>query len=129
VGDRAAFYLYPAWVGNTNLNDNVVLPGTAVNSDDYTILLGVGGRLRMSRGSYLVGEWVPRVAGFKGINPARPLERAADHVSFGVEGRVGGHVFQLNFSKSLQSMPAPLARGAGTGDDWYIGFNLSRKFW
>jgi len=122
VGDRAAFYLFPAWVGNTNLS----VPG----DDDYTILLGVGARVRISSGAYLVGEWTPRLAGFKGRNAAQPLERAGDPVSFGIEGRVGGHIFQLNFSKTLQTMLAPLSRGTpGAGDDWFLGFNLSRKFW
>jgi Membrane bound beta barrel domain (DUF5777) len=121
VGDRAAFYLFPAWVGNTNLGPS---------GDDYTILLGVGARVRISSGAYLVGEWMPRLAGFKGHNAEQPLERADDHVSFGIEGRVGGHVFQLNFSRTLQTMFAPLARGMAPGSgDWFLGFNLSRKFW
>jgi len=58
----------------------------------------------------------------------RPSERAAHHLSFGFEGRVGGHSFQLNFSHDFATTLATMARGAGTGDDWYIGFNLSRKF-
>jgi hypothetical protein len=121
VGDRAAFYLVPIFVWNTDLS--------GIAEHDYTVLLGVGGRVRISSAAYLVAEWTPRIAGYKGVNPEHPLERAADPVSFGFEGRVGGHVFQLNFSKSLWTMPAPLSRGALTGKDWHIGFNLSRKFW
>ena len=59
---------------------------------------------------------------------SRPSERAANHLSFGIEKRVGGHSFQLNFSNYFATTLATIARGAGSGDDWYIGFNLSRKF-
>jgi len=47
---------------------------------------------------------------------------------FGIEKRVGGHSFQLNFSNYFATTLATIARGAGSGDDWHIGFNLSRKF-
>jgi hypothetical protein len=49
-------------------------------------------------------------------------------MSFGVEMRAGGHAFQLNFSRGLATTLAQVARG-GTEDDWFIGFNISRKFW
>jgi len=41
---------------------------------------------------------------------------------------VGGHSFQLNFSNYFATTLATIARGAASGDDWHIGFNLSRKF-
>jgi len=68
---------------------------------------------------YLIGEYAPRLAGF---------DDGAHHVSFGVEKRVGGHTFQLNVSNSLGSTPAQIAQG-GSKDDWFIGFNIARKFY
>ena len=50
-------------------------------------------------------------------------------VTFGIEKRVGGHAFQLNFSNDLGTTPAQVARGHLGADDWFIGFNLSRKFY
>jgi hypothetical protein len=49
-------------------------------------------------------------------------------VSFGIEKRAGGHLFQLNFSNGFGTTLAQIARGGGNNDDWYIGFNISRKF-
>ncbi len=48
--------------------------------------------------------------------------------AFGIEHRIGGHSFQINFSNDLGTTPAQVARGRRT-DDWHIGFNISRKFY
>jgi hypothetical protein len=124
LGKRATVYAQPAWVGNT------ARPQDGPTDHDSTVLVGLAARVRLGSSAYLVGEFAPRVAGFKGINPdpARPSEDAANHLSFGIEKRVGGHSFQLNFSNYFATTLATMARGAGSGDDWYIGFNLSRKF-
>jgi hypothetical protein len=122
LGKRATVFATPAWVGNTVRENEVA-------NDDSTLLLGLGTRIRLSSASYLVAEWTPRLAGFKGFDPTRPGESGADQVSFGFEGRVGGHCFQLNFSNFFATTLTTLARGAGKGGDWYIGFNLTRKFY
>ena len=50
------------------------------------------------------------------------------HGSFGIEKRAGGHMFQLNFSDGFGTTPAQLARGGPVEKDWFLGFNISRKF-
>ena len=111
LGDRGAIYLQPSYVGNTNL--------ITADGDDYTAMVGAGARLRLGRNSYVFAEASPRVAGFDpGVN----------HVSFGFEQRYGGHVFQLNFSNGLGTTLAQVARGGTGSDNWYLGFNLARKF-
>jgi Trp operon repressor len=45
-----------------------------------------------------------------------------------VEKRLRGHVFQLNLSNSLGTTMAEMARGAANNEDWFLGFNLSRRF-
>lgn len=120
LGTRGTVYVEPAWVGNS------ARPGES--DKDNTFFVGLGARLRFVSSAYLVGEFVPRLAGFKGINLDNPSERAANHLSFGIEKRVGGHTFQLNFSNFFATTLATLARGAGRGGDWYLGFNISRKF-
>lgn len=124
LGKLGSVYVEPAWVGNT------ARPGEP-QDEDSTFFVGVGARIRLGSAAYLVGEIAPRLAGFKGIDPDpdRPSERAANHLSFGVEKRVGGHSFQINFSNFFATTLTTLARGAGSGDDWYIGFNISRKFY
>lgn len=113
IGDSAALYVEPTWVNNTNS-----LPSELVD-DNSAFMLGLGARVRVSRRVYLVGEAAPRVAGY---------DPGATHASFGVEMRAGGHAFQLNFSRGLATTMGQMARG-GSEDDWFIGFNISRKFW
>jgi hypothetical protein len=52
-----------------------------------------------------------------------------DHGSFAIEKRLGGHVFQLNFSNSFGTTMGQIARGGFNNDNWYLGFNISRKFY
>jgi hypothetical protein len=117
LNKHAAIYFSPIWVNNTN-----DLPSELID-DNNTMMLGVGGRFRIHGGTYFVAEWVPRVSGFDpGVSTG----------SFGIEKRVGGHAFQLNFSNSFGTTMGQIARGGpknANGDsDWYLGFNISRKF-
>jgi len=120
LGDRGAVYLVPYWVGHTRTNPSA--PGT----DDDTFVLGLGARLRLTRTMYAVAEYSPRLAGYKGDLGSGDSSSLA---SVGVEWRVGGHAFQINFSNALGTTPAQVARGQQGPDDWFIGFNLSRKFY
>ena len=113
IGKTAAVYFEPTWVNNTN-----TLPSELAD-DNSAFLLGLGGRVRVSRRAYLVGELAPRVSGF---------DPGSTHASVGIEMRAGGHAFQINFSRGLATTMGQVARG-GTEDDWFIGFNISRKFW
>jgi hypothetical protein len=111
--DRAAVYVEPFWVNNTNL-----LPSELVD-DNNTVVLGLGARIRIRPTVYVVLEGAPRVAGF---------DPGVDHVSIGIEKRAGGHNFQLNFSNGFGTTLGDIARGGQSNDDWYLGFNISRKF-
>ena len=50
------------------------------------------------------------------------------YASFAIEKRAGGHSFQLNFSNGFGTTLAQVARGGSGSDNWYLGFNISRKF-
>ena len=120
LGTRAALYVVPSWVGNTRINPSA--PG----DEDDTLVLGLGARLRLTKTMALVGEIHPRLAGYAGdLGSGDPASLA----SFGVEWRVGGHAFQINFSNALGTTPAQVARGQQGLEDWFIGFNLTRKFY
>jgi hypothetical protein len=114
IGDRAALYVQPAWVNNSNPQ-----PAELVDDNDTT-MVGLGARVRVRKSTYLVLEATPRVAGH---DPGATL------VSFGIEQQAGGHLFQINFSNGVGTTLANVARGGSSHDDWYIGFNLSRKFY
>jgi hypothetical protein len=120
LGTRGAVYVVPSWVGNTR-----TVP-SAPGDDDGTLVLGLGARLRLTRAMALVGEYHPRLAGYRGDLGSGDPDSLA---TFGVEWTVGGHAFQINFSSTLGTTPAQVARGAQGLDGWFIGFNLSRKFY
>ena len=114
VNDYAALYVEPIWVNNTN-----PFPKAVADHND-TFMIGLGGRLRVRPTVYVVVEVSPRVSGFKpGVN----------HGSFAIEKRAGGHMFQLNFSDSFSTLLSQIARGGQTTKDWYMGFNITRKFY
>jgi hypothetical protein len=106
---RLAMYASPIWVHNT---------AALLGVTRETFFLGLGGQLRLSRRSYLVGETSPRVSGYAQGDP---------EFAFGIEERVGGHVFLLGFSNSTGSTYGQIARG-GLPSSIYMGFNLGRKF-
>jgi hypothetical protein len=111
-GEYGAVYFEPVWVNNTNR-----LPKDLVDDND-TVVLGLGARIRVRPTVYLVGEAIPRLGYKPGVA----------YGSFGIEKRAGGHSFQLNFSNGYGTTMAQLARGGTSSDDWYLGFNISRKF-
>ena len=118
VGTRVSVYAQPTWVGNTN-NGELLHPALGPLSDDEsTFMVGIGGRVQIWKSIFGVGEFVPRVAGF---------DNGDHHATVGAEFQFGGHVFQVNFSNSLGTTPAQVAQG-GSKDDWFIGFNIARKF-
>jgi hypothetical protein len=113
VGTRAAVYAHPFWVNNTNPE-----PSDLVD-DNSTTVIGFGLRLRVLSATYFVVEAAPRAAGYA---------PGTTHVSFGIEQRAGGHLFQLTFANNQGTTLANVARGGPSGNNWYLGFNLARKF-
>jgi hypothetical protein len=111
AGKFAAFYAEPIFVFNTNPFDG--------EGDQDTAMIGLGTRLRIRPQTYVFYEITPRVSGYK---------PGVDQMSFGLEFRTGGHNFQVNFSNGIGTTLGQIARGGVTHDSWYIGFNISRKF-
>jgi hypothetical protein len=60
--------------------------------------------------------------------PRTGYEPGANHTTFGVEKRAGGHVFQLNFSNGTGTTMEQVAQGGVSYDNWHLGFAISRKF-
>ena len=113
IGEVGAVYFEPTWVNNTN-----TLPAKLVDDND-AFLLGLGARFRVSRRAYLVAEagaarrrLRPRV---HAREPRRRDARRRSRVPDQLLARLGTTMGQV-------------ARG-GSDDDWFIGFNISRKFW
>lgn len=117
LGRRAAVYVEPIWVGNTDFVDRFGYKPPGGGDAGSTLLLGLGARVRLSATVYAVGEIVPRA----GFTPG------GHHATVAVEKRVGGHMFQLNVSRSLAQALTHLARGDDAAG-WFLGFNITRKF-
>jgi hypothetical protein len=111
--ERAALYIEPLWVHHSN-----VQPASAADGND-TLMIGLGGRVRVRPSLSIAAEFSPRLAGY------RP---GVHHASLALEKRVGGHVFQLNVSDSFATTVGQIARGGPAAKDWFLGFNISRKF-
>jgi|SwirhisoilCB3_FD_contig_81_2264644_length_1360_multi_3_in_0_out_0_1 Membrane bound beta barrel domain (DUF5777) len=113
VAGKAAVYVEPIFVANTNS-----LPSDLVDHNS-TFMLGLGTRVRVRPTTYVVAEVTPRLAGY---------DPGVAQASFGLEKRVGGHTFQVNFSDGFGTTLGQLALGGVSSHSWYIGFNISRKF-
>jgi hypothetical protein len=109
IQSRVALYASPIWVHNT---------AAAFGVDRDTFVLGLGGRIRIMSTTYVVAEVSPRMVGYA---PGQA------EYAFGIEKRVGGHVFQLNFGNDQGTTFGQIAAG-GTPQGLYLGFNLTRKF-
>jgi hypothetical protein len=110
IGDRAAAYAMPMWAHNSAV-------GSGTNRE--TMVLGLGGRLRVRPRLYAVAEVSPRLGGYTAGDP---------EFGFAIEGRVGGHVFQLNVTNTTGTTFLQTARG-GFSKTLFLGFNISRKFY
>lgn len=110
IAGQAAFYATPFWVGKT---------GTNATADGNTGFIGLGARIRFGGSNYLIGEVTPRLGGFVIGDP---------EYGFGIEKRVGAHVFALTFTNGTTNTTyRQLARGGSPGR-LHLGFNLTRKF-
>lgn len=109
IGSRVAVYAEPTYVAHT---------AAEIGSSQGTWFVGIGGRARITRRTYLVAEISPRIDGYA---------PGTEEFAFGIETRVGGHVFQLNFANTSSTTPGQIARG-GFPNSLFLGFNLSRKF-
>lgn len=113
IAEHAALYVEPIWVNNSNLD-----PSELADHND-SVLVGLGARVRIRPTVYLAFEGAPRVSGH---------DPGSTQLSFGLEKRSGGHMFQLTITNGFGTTFGQIARGANNTDDWHLGFSISRKF-
>jgi hypothetical protein len=112
---HAAIYAHPLYVWNVS---TVPLPD---GTPDWSMCLGLGVRYRLGQSKvYVVAEAAPQLGG---------LKDGADHMSFAIERRAGAHMFQFTVSNNLGTSIRTVARGGVNPGDWYVGFNLTRRFY
>ena len=88
------------------------------------IAMGVGGRIKVSPGMAITGEYYYRL----NVPDASPYKNP---ISIGVDIETGGHVFQLHFTNSVMTIERSVI--TETLDDFFdgdihFGFNISRTF-
>jgi hypothetical protein len=110
VANHLSVYAVPMWVHNS---------AAATGITRETVMVGLGGSLRVRPTLFLIGEITPRAGGYVSGDP---------EYGFGLSARVGGHVFDLTFTNTTQGTTfAQMARG-GFPKSLFLGFNLARKF-
>ena len=106
---QSALYANPVWVHNS---------AAGSGSSRETVMLGLGGRVRLHGSVYVVAEVAPRLGGYA---PGDAEYAVA------VEKRAGRHVFQMNVSNTVGTTQLQTAQGGFPGG-LFLGFNLARKF-
>jgi hypothetical protein len=120
IADRVSFELAPTFAFKTR-DPNSFLPPEFIFGADHnnTIGLGIGTGVRLLRSTSLVGEYIPRVYGFRGQIFDRP------GVSMGLQKSTYRHTFELVVSRQT---PMTTAQYAVQGTDTFkIGFNIYRR--
>ena len=126
IGTGLVLYASPAYVGNTAAadflaghdDDHGVGGADEHATHDDTLLLGLGGRLRLRPSVFVAGEITPRLAGH---GPGRATWGVA------LEKKTEGHTMQINFTNSFGTTFGQIAR-LGSEHDVYLGFNITRRF-
>ncbi len=121
--DRFRVYATPMVVFNSRPDFVLESRAAFVNIDDnHTFSLGLGADLAITPRFSLMGEAVPRLAGYGGLE-------SRDRVSWsgGVKIRTWGHIFSIFVARSRDFTPGMYAISANRSDNEVsLGFNIYR---
>jgi hypothetical protein len=120
MASRLSVTLAPTFAFNTRDEDSKVPPESRYGAEhNSTISLGVGAGIRVLDTTSIVGEYIPRLWGFRGERKDRP------GVSMGLQKSTHRHTFELVVSRQLVMTTSQYAvQGL---DTFSIGFNVYRK--
>jgi hypothetical protein len=124
--DRFSISAVPMYAFNTQDEDNIN-PEVAIGTEhNDTMSLGIGAGVRLRPSVSLVGEFIPRLWGFKNdrlflFDSQKDLSR----FSIGLQKSTFRHTFELLISRQVPMTPAQYSfQGV---DTFRIGFNIYRK--
>jgi hypothetical protein len=117
--DRVSFTMVPTVAFNTRDEERDV-PGFAFGTNhNSTVALGLGAGVRVLKTTSIVGEYIPRLTGFKGEFKDRP------GVAIGLQKSTFRHTFELLISRQQPMTPAQYSyQGL---DTFRVGFNIYRR--
>lgn len=110
LSDRLSLMLVPCYSTNTTHGDP---------SNRGTFSLGFGGRWMVLEDISLIGEYLPVISGHKA---------PANGWGFGIEKKIGGHVFQVFVLNSMGLVADQFVPGGDLKNDVRLGFNIFRTF-
>ena len=100
------------------MNNTNPLPSELADDND-TFMVGLGAR----------AAHPPDGLRRRRVHPAaRATSRASTTARSASRSAPAATSFQLNFSNGFGTTMGQIARGGTDNDDWYLGFNISRKF-
>jgi hypothetical protein len=118
---RFRFNLVPGVVFNSRPALTQFTRPLAINPrNDFTVFVGLGTDIMLTRKMSLIAEYVPRVAGYGGLGERR------DQIGGGFMMRTYGHVFTILVSTSKDFTPAKYGVNA-VSSDVSLGFNIYRR--
>lgn len=110
LNDHVSLLLVPCYSTNTTHGDP---------ANKSTFSLGFGGRWMVLDDISLIAEFMPVISGNKA---------PANGWGFGVEKKIGGHVFQVFVLNSMGLTPDQFVPGGDLKSDVRLGFNIFRTF-
>lgn len=117
--DRVSFTVVPIYAFNTRDEQRDVPEFAFGTEHNDTVALGLGAGIRLLPTVSLVGEFIPRLHGFRGELKDRP------GVSIGLQKSTFRHTFELLISRQQPITPAQYSfQGV---DTFRLGFNIYRK--
>ncbi len=117
--DRVSFSAIPIFAFNTRDETRAFRPRVFGADHNNTVSMGIGTGIRLLPSVSLVGEYIPRLWGYRGEDEDYP------GVSFGLQKSTFRHTFELVVSRQQLLMPVQTAYQGW--DKFGIGFNIYRK--
>jgi hypothetical protein len=111
--DAFSLMFVPAYSSNTNHWEK---------APEGTLSLGIGARFMFPKDFSIIAEWIPVLTGYKTDSAGW---------GFGIERKIGGHVFQVFLTNSIGMTSAQFVPGGNLklqDGDFRIGFNIFRLF-
>ncbi len=118
-GDRAEFFVVPTFsIAVPRRTLTFDFPINTGETRDNAGAIGLGGSIRIRPKVAIVGEWIPRVYGFRGVGTSNTY-------SLGIQRRTNRHVFGLIVTNnSFTTTSRSVISGQG---DLRVGFNIARR--
>lgn len=117
--DRVSFTASPTFAFNTNRESFLPPEFRFGEEHEHTIALGLGTGIRFLKTTSLVGEYIPRLWGYKGEIYDQP------GVAIGLQKSTFRHTFEIAVHRQS---PMTAAQYSVQGDHkWKVGFNIYRR--